>query len=262
MNPGLILEIYLAHLNPMCEYLFQHPQRPSKNFLLSDPKTTVLFETTKVGVNIVGAMLPNLCKILKFQTVYTNHCMRATGIMLLKEAGYNDREIIKLTGHKVEKSLNNYDPSNSVEKKSDMADVLMLGQKRKLAQDDNEANMPPVKKIIAVSTVTTGQHDDTTPNIDGFRGFETQPPREDYGYETCINVSQDEDLVLHKSTEPPPIAIKSVSSNSTEPSTKGSNFSMSHFLFRQQDIRASEIAQRKDDTDLMKSMHSLNGELA
>ena len=29
-----------------------------------------------------------------------------------------------------------------------------------------------------------------------------------------------------------------------------------------QDIRASEIAQRKDDTDLMKSMHSLNGELA
>ena len=29
-NPGLVLDIYLSHLNPNCEFLFQRPQRPSK----------------------------------------------------------------------------------------------------------------------------------------------------------------------------------------------------------------------------------------
>ena len=63
-----------------------------------------------------------LTELLSIEKKYTNHSMMATGIMLLKEAKIGDRDIQKLTEHKDERSLNNYDHTNSVSNKADMAD--------------------------------------------------------------------------------------------------------------------------------------------
>ena len=154
-NPGLVLDIYLSHLNPNCEFLFQRPQRPSKGFHLDDAQ--VLYEKTKVGVNQTGKMVPKLCELVGIKTNYTNHCLRPTGILLLKEAGYSDRDIIKLTGHKNEASLSNYDPANNLDKKAQMADALLLaGGKRKsdASSDDTseKENTPPPRKVTLVET--------------------------------------------------------------------------------------------------------------
>ena len=154
-NPGLVLDIYLSHLNQNCEFLFQRPQRPSKGFHLDVDQ--VLYEKTKVGVNQTGKMVPKLCELVGIKTNYTNHCLRPTGILLLKEAGYSDRDIIKLTGHKNEASLSNYDPANNLDKKAQMADALLLaGGKRKsdASSDDTseKENTPPPRKVTLVET--------------------------------------------------------------------------------------------------------------
>ena len=74
VNPGLVLDVYLSHLNPKCEYLFQQPRRASKFFLLDEPETTVLYETTKVGVNKTGEMLKNLTKLVGIDTAHQSFC--------------------------------------------------------------------------------------------------------------------------------------------------------------------------------------------
>ena len=132
-NPGLVMEMYLSFLNPKCELLFQRPRWASKAFLLDEPETTVLYETTKIGVNMVGQMLRSLTELLSIEKKYTNHSMRATSIML----------VIKLTGHKDERSLNNYDHTNSVSNKADMAAVLLMAKKRKRHNSDDQENCPP-----------------------------------------------------------------------------------------------------------------------
>ena len=69
----------------------------------------MLYETTKVGVNKTGEMLKNLTKLVGIDTAYTNHSVRATGIILLKEAGHSDRDICKLTGNKAITLVSNYE---------------------------------------------------------------------------------------------------------------------------------------------------------
>ncbi|CAB4046366.1 Hypothetical predicted protein, partial [Paramuricea clavata] len=78
---------------------------------------------------------------------------------MLKEYGFSDRDICKLTGHKAEGSLNNYDPENSMEKKAGMADVLLMGSKRKSDFDDKE-NAPPKKISCTVTSEQVGEMPD------------------------------------------------------------------------------------------------------
>ena len=54
---------------------------------------------------------------------YTNHCVRATTVTLLKERGIEDRKVCLVTGHKAERSLQHYDkPGNA--KCNDLAKLL------------------------------------------------------------------------------------------------------------------------------------------
>ena len=150
-NPGRILEIYLEFLHPENPFLFQRPRRPGKNFNIDTDSQ--LFEPTKVGRNLVSPMMKNLCKLLDLPA-YTNHSIRATGIVLLKESGFGDREICRVSGHKAIGSLEHYDPSNSIEKKAEMASAL-LNLKRPAApisKDEDKENyqIAPMKKKIVV----------------------------------------------------------------------------------------------------------------
>ena len=134
-NPGHIFDIYLGLLHPDCESLFQRPRRPSKHFNLN--VDSELFEPSKVGKNMVGTMMKRLCKTLGLPE-YTNHCLRSTGIVLLKEQGFGDREIMRLSGHRQASSLEHYDPSNSVEKKAKMAASLLLKRPAAVEEEDKE----------------------------------------------------------------------------------------------------------------------------
>ena len=96
-NPAKIFDFFLKARNPEQERLHQLPQRHAKWFDLDNFEQTILFEASPIGVNMVRQMLKTLCAITK-QPKFTNHSLRATGICILKDFGFDDRTIAKLTG--------------------------------------------------------------------------------------------------------------------------------------------------------------------
>ena len=54
---------------------------------------------------------------------YTNHCLRATSIIILQNAGFRDREIMSVSGHRSESSLKHY-ASTSTSTKHDMSHAI------------------------------------------------------------------------------------------------------------------------------------------
>ena len=54
-------------------------------------------------------MMRNLSENAGLSMPYTNHCVRATSIVHMREAGIQDRQIASVTGHKYIQSLVAYD---------------------------------------------------------------------------------------------------------------------------------------------------------
>lgn len=61
-----------------------------------------------VGKNTFDTFLSNLSSQLELSKRYTNHCLRVTGITILKEAGKSNEEIASETGHKSALSVQRY----------------------------------------------------------------------------------------------------------------------------------------------------------
>ena len=53
--------------------------------------------------------MKNLSEAAKLSSVYTNHCVRVTSIVNMKEAGAEDRKIYAISGHRNLQSLQAYD---------------------------------------------------------------------------------------------------------------------------------------------------------
>ena len=66
-----------------------------------------------LGHVVLQDMLPRISTAAKLTQRYTNHSVRATSIVLLKEAGYDDREVCEITGHKNPSSLGSYVKPNN-----------------------------------------------------------------------------------------------------------------------------------------------------
>ena len=97
-NPGNLMELYLELTNPENARLFQRARDSSKKkFNLHDLDVTVLFENAPVGRDAINKNLKTLCQILGKEEM-TNHCIRTTGINILKRSGYDDRDIVATSG--------------------------------------------------------------------------------------------------------------------------------------------------------------------
>ena len=53
-------------------------------------------------------MMPRISMHADLSVRYTDHCVRATSVVLLKKAGFEDREVCFITGHSNPKSLSSY----------------------------------------------------------------------------------------------------------------------------------------------------------
>lgn len=100
--PVQIIEEYLSKLNPANKFFFQ---RPKRSFNFND---TVWFENMVVGVRKIAEMMKDICKFAGSETIYTNHCLRATTASALAERGIERSVIKSVTGHKHESSLDPY----------------------------------------------------------------------------------------------------------------------------------------------------------
>ena len=74
------------------------------------------------GKNTIGEKMKNISSRAGTRK-YTNHCLRATSITSLQNAGFRDREIMSVSGHRSESSLKHY-ASTSTATKHDMCHAI------------------------------------------------------------------------------------------------------------------------------------------
>ena len=84
--------------NPKNDRLFQKPQRKAQWFNIHDLNIITLYENQPIGLHMIEKMLKKICTAAGLPDNWTNHCLRATGITTLRNLGFNDLDVIKLTG--------------------------------------------------------------------------------------------------------------------------------------------------------------------
>ena len=93
------MQRFLARLHPSEERLFQRVLAGVR------PSSGPWFANMPMGHNPLGNMMPLLSVRANLAVRYTNHCVRATVVTDLKEAGFSNHEVCAITGHKNESSL-------------------------------------------------------------------------------------------------------------------------------------------------------------
>ena len=85
--PVVSFELYLSHLNPLNEFLFQ---RPKRNVSTSED---VWYDNMVVGERTLGEKMKNISREAKLSKCYTNHSIRATAVTILDKSGFEARSI-------------------------------------------------------------------------------------------------------------------------------------------------------------------------
>ena len=157
------LEKFLSKLNPECETLFQYPKRNWR------PPDKVWYENWPLGVNKLSTMMKNISSEAGLSRIYTNHSVRATAIALWANSGLTNREIMAISGHRNESSLQSYHSIPSVNQLRRCSDVLCtaLGHDDKV--DEQPANLmisrTPLQQlpVPSVNTAISATHQNTAP---------------------------------------------------------------------------------------------------
>ena len=77
-----------------------------------------------VGKNKLGCMMSEFSKIAKLSKKYTKHCIRATAITALDQAGCVSRHIMSVSGHRSEASIKSYSRKTSTDQKRKVSETL------------------------------------------------------------------------------------------------------------------------------------------
>ena len=103
--PVTSLELFIKHLNPKNEFLFQRTKKGSKIGV-----DDVCFYNMVIGERTFGEKM-------KLSKDYTNHSIRATAVTILDKCGYEARHIMAVSGHKSESSIRSYCKTDTNTKK-------------------------------------------------------------------------------------------------------------------------------------------------
>lgn len=104
--PVQTIKVYLSHLNPEVDALFQRPKDLSVRF--NPRKDNVWFERKVLGHNMLENMLKNMTQRAGIQPYFTNHSLRATTVTVLSSVNVETRQIKAITGHKSDASIESY----------------------------------------------------------------------------------------------------------------------------------------------------------
>ena len=80
--PVASLELYIKHLNPKNEFLFQRPKKGSKIGVY-----VVCFDNMVVGECTLGGKMKCISKEAELSKIYTNHSIRAAAVTILDKCG-------------------------------------------------------------------------------------------------------------------------------------------------------------------------------
>jgi len=77
-----------------------------------------------LGKNSIAQLMPKISKKARLSQVYTTHCMRASTIIRLHQAGVDAKQICAITKHKNEQSLTSFIKDSSASQKRACSDIL------------------------------------------------------------------------------------------------------------------------------------------
>ena len=103
-----VLKNYLSKLHPDCDRLFQRAVT-DVGMTLEKSTHSTWFWNSPLSHNLMSGMMRRLSDAATLSQSYTNHCLRATSITLMKQAGLEDRKIMAVSGHRNIQSLQAYD---------------------------------------------------------------------------------------------------------------------------------------------------------
>ena len=113
-----IFKFFISKLNPKCDRLFQYPLN---SFSVSN---NVWFAEKPIGKNTLGNMMQRISQKVGLSKIYTCHCVRASCITALFQAGVSPERIITITKHKNTSSLNHYISGMSSAQKEECSSIL------------------------------------------------------------------------------------------------------------------------------------------
>ena len=131
--PVASFERYIAALHPDCSAFWQRPK----------PKAvgTTWYDNSPVGKNTLYSKTKDICIEAGVSRKYTNHCLRATTVTALDDAGYQARDIMTVSGHRSEASIRSYSRTSEKRKKEMSAALSNLMPSTSSA--DAQENQPP-----------------------------------------------------------------------------------------------------------------------
>ena len=109
--PLASLKMLISKTDPNAKSLFH---RCIKDLNVND---AVWYTCQPLAKRIYIGFMTDLCKQAKCSKIYTAHCLRATAIQTMNDAGHEHRNIMFMTGHKNEVSIRSYNRHCSVQQK-------------------------------------------------------------------------------------------------------------------------------------------------
>ena len=99
---------YVSKLHKDCQIFFTSP-----NFKADLTRDNEPWYTKKpCGVNSIQNWMTDLSKSVNLSRIYTNHCLQLTVVSRLANAGYDNRTIMAITGHKCESGIRKFKASS------------------------------------------------------------------------------------------------------------------------------------------------------
>ena len=117
MDPVKAFEFYLSKLHPENKNLFS---KSKKIFSRDD----IWFTKEVIGKNTLVNMMKNISNKAGLSKVYTNHCVRASTVTHLYQAGVDAHQICSITKHENESTLAHYISSTSDKQKRNTSHIL------------------------------------------------------------------------------------------------------------------------------------------
>jgi len=130
--PVLSFEKYIAKLNSKLDCFWQKPTTKAVT-----EETVRWYENVPIGANTLITKMKVLSVEANLSAIYTNHCLRATCITALDQAGFEARHIMTLSGQKSEASIRSCSRNVSDDMRRDMSLTLSTHVGHKCTRTSN-----------------------------------------------------------------------------------------------------------------------------
>ncbi|XP_062568618.1 uncharacterized protein LOC134230786 [Saccostrea cucullata] len=119
--PLKTLKLFISKTDPNAEFLFN---RCIKAALSSPENLEIWYDNIPLKPYQFTRFMADISKHSDCSRRYTAHCLRATAIQGMNDAGYEIRHIMHMSGHKSEASVRSYNRDCTTIQKKNMSDTL------------------------------------------------------------------------------------------------------------------------------------------